>query len=780
MLSWPAVVFAVQQETKISIEAKVENLLKKMTLEEKIGQLLQYPELCLREGENFSPKKARNLIHKHKIGSLLKNVAGSSPEEWAKIANEIQKIASQSRLGIPIIIGDDIIHGYAMLKGGTVFPQVIGLASTWDTELVQSIASVAAKEARRTGTHWAFSPTLSVVRDPRWGRVEETFGEDTYLVSQMGVAVVKGYQGDDLRSPDNILAGPKHFAGDGQPRAGLNSNPTDVSQRTLRSVILPPFEAVVKAGAENIMAAHNPLNGVPCHANQMLLTKILRQEWGFDGFVVSDWSGVENLCSVMHVADRMAEAAKKAVEAGTDMEMVGGCENPAFGEPLLQLVKQGKVSEKTIDQAVSRILRAKFRLGLFENPYVDPNEAAKIVNCKKHKKLALRAAHESIVLLKNQGNLLPLNKSIGSIAIIGPNADNIAHQLGDWTKKQPRENIVTVLDGIKNKVSPNTKVQYAQGCNVTDTSKTGFEEAIRIAKESDVVILVVGGASERYASPETRTCGECFDRADLDLPGVQEDLVKAIAETKTPVVVVLVNGRPLTVNWIAEHIPAILEAWYPGQEGGSAVADILFGDYNPAGRLPITFPQSVGQIPLYYNLDGGPRFRDYVAMNAKPLFPFGYGLSYTKFEYKNLQITPKQIALPKVPPDGKVKISVEVQNVGDHKGDEVVQLYVRDVVGSVITPAKELKGFKRITLNPGQKQTVSFTLHSEQLSLYNLSMERVVEPGSFKVWVGPNSTEGLEGNFEVVPAQHQKRLSFALLVLHRNLLKKVAIRSLCR
>jgi beta-glucosidase len=736
------------ENPEVPINDRIIDLLSRMTLEEKTGQLLQYPEFYLRTNDGFSRENAVKLIKDYKMGSLVKNLVGSSPEEWGKISNKIQRIAlEETRLGIPIIIGDDIIHGYAMLEGATVLPVRLGQAATWNPDLVQKGASLTAKESRCVGTHWSFAPTLSVVRDPRWGRTEETFGEDVYLVSEMGVALVKGYQGKTLNSDSTILAGPKHFAGDGESIGGRNADIIDISERHLREVILSPFKASVEAGAGNIMAAHHAINNIPCHANSELMTGILREEWGFDGFVVSDWVDIERMYQIYKTAATVEEAGKQAIEAGIDMDMLGAWEDePAFGTPLLRMVEKGEVSEEILDRAAGRILKIKFLLGLFEKPYVDTERINSIVNSQEHREFSYKMACESIVLLKNENKMLPLNKDeIKSIAVIGPNADNPAHQLGDWTAMEPREMISTVLDGIRRKVSGENEIFYVEGCKVLGKEGADLSKAVDVAKKSDVVILVVGGASQRYDITQ-RTCGENFDRATLDLPGIQGKLVKAVYSTGVPIVLVLINGRPLTINWEVENISAIVEAWYPGQEGGRAIADVLFGNYNPGGKLPMTFPCYVGHIPVYYDMSTSRGMRNYVASGIyneiEPLFPFGYGLSYTIFEYDNLKIEPEE-ADKNVK---EIKISLDVKNIGSIKGDEVVQLYIRDNYASIVRPIKQLKGFKRITLLPGEKKKVIFCLPLRNLAFYNINNERVVEPGTFHIMLGSSSEDiRLEG-----------------------------------
>ena len=703
---------------------------EKMTPEEKTG----FREAILENGK-FLSQKAHRYIGKSGLGSIYAVLRSLNPEQAAEIANEIQKfVVENTRLRIPILLCEECIHGH-MAKGATIFPQAIGMASTWDPDLVQKVGSVIAKETRAVGGHQTYSPVLGVARDPRWGRTEETFGEDPCLASCLGIAMVKALQGENLTDSSAIIATAKHFAAHSEPLGGRDSNMEGISEKDLREIFLPPFKAAVEeAGAKSIMPAYSTIDGIPCTASKKLLTKILREEWGFEGYVVSDLGAIEHLYSKHRVAATLEEAVKQAVEAGVDIHLAG----PRFADLLLELVEKGQVSKATINQAVRRILRIKFVLGLFEEPYVDPERAVRICDSKEHRQLALEAARKSIVLLKNENNLLPLNKDIASILVTGPNADNVRNQLGSYSGQG---SVVTVLEGIKNKVSPETKVDYVKGCSVKGTSTEGIQEAVEAAKKSDVAIVIVGGSSWTRES----TCGEGYDRADLNLPGVQINLIKAMYETGTPIVVVLINGRPLTINWVAENVPAILEAWYPGEEGGNAIVDIIFGDYNPSGKLPITFPQSVGQLPLYYNYKPSGRRYDYVFMKGEPLFVFGYGLSYTKFKYSNLRITPEEIA-----PAGEINIGVEVQNIGDWEGEEVVQLYVHDNVASVTRPIKELKSFKRITLKAGERKIVNFTLTADHLSFYDRDMNLLVEPGTFDVMVGGNSAKGITGSFKII------------------------------
>lgn len=728
------------------VEERVKDLIQRMNLEEKIAQLGSIPAAYLLEDRRFSQKKAEKILSKG-IGQITR-IAGTrevnlNPKEAAEIANKIQRfLLEETRLKIPAIVHEECLSGF-MTKGATTFPQAIGLASTWNPSLIQSITSVIREQIRATGAHQGLSPVLDVVRDPRWGRTEETFGEDPYLVAQMGVAYIRGLQGEDWSS--RVIATPKHFAAHGFPEGGRNCAAVHVPPREFREVSLFPFEVAVKvAGAESLMNAYHEIDGIPCAASRDLLTGILREEWGFRGFVVSDYWAIKRLQIDHHVAKDEKEAAVQSLEAGIDVELpIVQC----YGEPLIEAVKEGLVSECSIDEAVSRVLRAKFLLGLFEDPYVSSELTSGIFDTEEHRALALRAARESLVLLKNDG-ILPISKNIKSIVVVGPNASSTRNLLGDYSYtahlscKIDAVPIVSVLDGIKKKVSQQTDVYYAEGCDISGMSTEGFEDALEAAKKSDVVIVVVG---ERSGLSPCDISGEGRDRASLRLPGVQEELVKALCETGKPVIVVLVNGRPLSLGWIADNCSAILEAWLPGEEGGNAVADVLFGDYNPSGKLPISFPEEVGQIPLHYNRKpmslGG-----YVFTSSKPLFPFGHGLSYTKFEYSSLCITPE-----KVGPAGKVAISFRVKNVGARVGNEVVQLYICDEVASVSRPIKELKGFKKVELKPGEERAVTFNLSMDQVAFYDRYMRFVVEPGTFKVMVGRSSEDiRLNGKFEVV------------------------------
>lgn len=723
---------AIYLDKNRDIEERIEDLLKRMTGEEKVYQTGAVFEegngVILKKGK-FSVEKAKRNIGKGigEISSILRHL---SPKEGAKLANKIQKFALEhTRLGIPIIIHDECLHG-CMAKNSTSFPQAIGLASTWDDELMERIAVAIGRETRSRGIHQALSPTVNITRDPRCGRTEETYGEDPYLASRMAVAFVKGLQSE------KIVATPKHFVANFVGDGGRDSYAIHFSERILREIYFPAFEACVKeAGALSFMVAYNALDGLPCSCNKWLLTDILRKEWGFKGFVVSDYRSVIGIQDKHSVAQTKAEAAQKAIEAGMDVELP---HIDCYVE-LINLVKEGKISMEVIDEAVRRILRVKFWLGLFDDPYVNPEYAEKICDCKEHRKLAYEAACKSIVLLKNEGDILPLEKTIKSIAVIGPNANEI--RLGGYSGYGMK--VITPLAGIKNRVSKNTKVYFVEGCKITGDSKEGFEKAIRIAQKSEVAILVMGnfaGYGDGY------TEGESADRSNLDLPGVQEDLILEICKAGKPVIVVLINGSAITITKWLNNVSAVVEAWYPGEEGGNAIADVLFGNYNPGGRLPITFPKTTGQLPLYYNHKPTGRRDDYVDLRGdQALFPFGYGLSYTKFQYSNLKVTPKEI-----PPYGKIKVSVEVKNIGKYEGDEVVQLYLRDVYSSLSRPVKELKGYKRITLKPGERKRVEFILAERELSFLNRHMEYAVERGTFEVMVGGNSVNVIREKFEVV------------------------------
>lgn len=711
-----------------NVEQRVNALLAQMTLEEKLGQLQQL------DGEsngNFRPEHL-DLVRKGLLGSTL-NVRG------AQRTNQLQRVAmNESRLKIPILFGFDVIHGYR-----TIFPIPLAEASSWEPSLAERSAAVAAQESNNAGVRWTFAPMVDIARDPRWGRVTEGAGEDPYLGAAFARARVRGFQGDDYSATDKMLACAKHWVAYGAAEGGRDYNTTDLSENTLREIYFPPFKAAVDAGVGTLMSSFNAINGVPATANAFTLTIVLREEWKFDGFVVSDYTSVKELINHGLVANE-EQAAAAALNAGVDMEMVSRSYN-AFGP---QLLKQNKLSAATIDEAVRRILRIKFRLGLFDRPYTDETREPNSLLRPESIRLAREIAGRSMVLLKNERDTLPLNKNVGSIAVIGPLADDRRAPLGWWAGDGKEENTVTPLAGIKAKVPAQTRVVYAKGCDVKDESTAGFQEAINLAKASDVAVVFVGEIAEMV--------GEAASRSSLDLPGRQMELVQAIHATGKPTIVVLVNGRPLSIGWIVSNVPAILESWMGGSQSGNAIADILFGDVNPGGKLPVTFPRTVGQVPIYYNYmnTGRPpeaenRYTSkYLDVPWTPLFPFGYGLSYTKFKLSNLQLS-----APRIDANGKLTASVDVENVGGRAGDEVVQLYLRDPVASMSRPVKELKGFQRVTLQSGEKRRVEFVLGPEHLGFWNRELRYVVEPGEFRVMAGSNSADVIEAKFEVVANQ---------------------------
>jgi len=707
-----------------NIEKRIDALLGKMTLEEKVGQMSQRAK-----GGEDGPSDIESEVRKGNIGSFL-NVTD------AQMHNKLQKIAvEESRLGIPLIFGFDVIHGFR-----TIFPVPLAEAASWDLDLMQKTAAVAAKEARAGGVDWTFAPMVDIARDPRWGRIVEGAGEDPYLGSLIARAKVKGYQGKNLSDPETVAACMKHFVAYGAVQGGREYHTTEVPERVLRNIYLPPFKAGVDEGAATFMCGFNDLNGVPVSGNKFLLTDILRDEWGFNGFLISDYRSVKQL--VDHgLAEDYSHAGLLGANAGVDMEMV----SRTYFDFLPQLVRKGKISEKIIDQAVRRILRIKFALGLFDNPYVDPASEKNAMLTPEHLSIAREMVKKSMVLLKNDGNILPLRKDIRSIALIGPLADNQKAMLGTWSGEGKPEDVVTVLEGLKNAVPSGCTINYAKGCQVLDGSTAGFAEALRAAKKSDVVIMAVGESEELN--------GEAHSRTSIDLPAIQKQLVQQIHKTGKPVVVLLFAGRPLTINWVYENIPSILLAWHPGVQAGPGITDVLFGDYNPSGKLTVTFPRNVGQIPIYYNYKntGRPAAEDdrytskYIDSPLTPLIPFGHGLSYTTFEYSSIQLDKKQLSIP-----GSLTITADIKNTGTRLGQEVVQLYIRDLVGSVTRPVKELKGFKKISLAPGQTKKVSFVLTTDDLKFHDINMDFVVEPGGFDIWVGPGSAEGLKETFEIV------------------------------
>lgn len=720
----------IAQNQRTDVEAKVNALLARMTLEEKFGQLQQL------DGEangNYRPEHVE-LSRKGLLGSTL-NVRG------AKRTNELQRIAvEQSRLKIPVLFAFDVIHGYR-----TVFPVPLGESASFDPAAVERAASIAASETAASGVKWTFAPMLDIARDPRWGRIVEGSGEDPYLGAVLGRARVRGFQGNDYSATNKVMACAKHWVGYGATEGGRDYNTTEISEHTLREVYFPPFKAAVDAGVGTFMSAFNDLNGIPASANPFTLTKVLHGEWKFAGFTVSDYTSVQELINHGIAADGK-DAAQLALNAGVDMEMVSRLYNQHGAE----LLKSGKLSMTTVDEAVRRILRIKFKLGLFDKPYTNESREASAILTNSNQAAAREIAARSLVLLRNERQTLPFSKTINSIAVIGPLADNQIDLMGSWTGDGRKEDVVTLLAGIKSKVSPSTKITYAKGCDINSDSTAGFDEAVNAARNADAVILAVGESAEMS--------GEASARASLDLPGKQLDLIKAIHATGKPYAIVLMNGRPLTINWMAENSPAILETWFAGTQAGNAIADVLFGDVNPGGKLPITFPRAVGQVPIYYNHKNTGRPPDqnnkysskYLDIAWTPLYPFGYGLSYTTFQITNLQLSTERIR-----PDGTVTVSVDCTNTGQRAGDEVVQLYIRDVAASITRPVRELKGFERVTLKAGEKRRVTFTLTPDHLGLWNREMRFVVEPGEFRVFVGNSSVGGLESKFEVVSGTGQ-------------------------
>jgi beta-glucosidase len=693
------------------LERRIDSLLARMTLEEKVGQL-NLPSV-------FGPVSPAqmDLVRKGLVGGFL-NLDG------AQATRDIQRIAmEQSRLHIPLLLGLDVIHGYR-----TIFPIPLGEASTWDPEIAEATARSAAREARAAGVNWTFAPMVDIARDPRWGRIAEGSGEDPYLGSLMAAARVRGFQ-------TSILATAKHFAAYGGAEAGREYNTVDVSERTLREIYLPPFKAAVDAGAGSIMSAFNEIAGIPSSANPWLTNTVLRGEWGFDGLVVSDWTSIAEL--MPHgVAATRADAGRLALAAGVDMDMV----SQIYLDSLPALVQSGRVPIAQVDSAVRRILREKLRLGLFE----DPNRGVAATAPPLDRELARRVARESIVLLRNEGGLLPLGANAKTIAVIGPLASDSAAPLGPWhTRGQPSD-VVSVLAAIRERAGAGATVLHAAGTGLTDADTSGIAAAVALARRADVTVLVMG-------EPDSMS-GEASSRARLDLPGVQERLQQAVVATGKPVVLVLMNGRPLILSWAAEHVSAIVETWFLGIETGHAVADVLFGDVNPSGRLPVSFPRTVGQIPIYYNAKNtgrpavaGQHFTSkYLDVPNSPLFPFGYGLSYTSFTYRDLQVRAARLR-----PADTLVVTVTVANTGTRAGTEVAQLYVRDDVGSVTRPVRELKGFRREVLAPGESRSVEFRVPVRSLAFWDAAMKFVAEPGTFHVFVGSNSTAELGAAFEV-------------------------------
>lgn len=750
------------QDPKLPIEQRVADLLSRMTLEEKIAQLggtwqnkgQMNPNAMFLDDKRAMISDRIAVTFKYGMGGMSRPSEGLGPREMAELTNSLQKwVKENTRLGIPILFHDECLHGHVAIKG-TSFPQAIGLASTWDPSLVHDVFTATAAEVRARGAQQCLAPVLDLARDPRWGRTEETYGEDPYLTTKIGVAATLGFQGaGPFIDKAHVIATAKHFAGvHGQPEGGNNIAPASYSERTIREYFLKPFEAAVKQGhIQSVMACYNEIDGIPCHSSGHFLDEVLRKQWGFDGVLVSDYFAIDQMRTIHHVVATNGEGAKLALESGVDMEL------PSVDAflTLPEQLKQGTVSEFYVDRAVARVLRSKFLLGLFDDPYVDPAYAEKISNSPEHQQLALKAAHETIVLLKNQNNLLPLDKAkYKRIAVIGPNAAQV--HLGGYSGQPGRG--VSLLDGIKAKVGSASEVLYAEGCKITETEPVWeadkvvlgdpvlnakrIQDAAKLAAKADVIILALGGNEQ--TSREAWADNHLGDRSSLELIGNQNDLVKAMLATGKPVVVFLQHGSPDSINYIAENVPAILDGWYLGQEGGTAIADVIFGDYNPAGRLPISVPRSVGQLPDYYYYKPSAR-RPYLDLTTQPLFTFGWGLSYSTFKYGNLRLSQDNIG-----PEGKTNISVDVTNTSNRAGEEVVQLYIRDEVSSVTRPVKELRGFHRVAIEPGKTATVEFTLGPDELSFLNRDMHRVVEPGVFDIMVGGNSVDLISTKLNVV------------------------------
>lgn len=707
------------KDPSFSIDVRLSDLLSRMTLEEKVGQLL-CPlgwEMYEIHGNEVCPSgKFKQLIKERNVGMLWatyradpwtkKTLAnGLNPEMAAKAGNALQKyVMENTRLGIPMFLAEEAPHGH-MAIGATVFPTGIGMAATWSPELVKEVGQVIAKEIRSQGGHISYGPVLDLTRDPRWSRVEETFGEDPVLSGTLGASMVDGLGGGNLSQKYATIATLKHFLAYAVPEGGQNGNYASVGIRDLHQNFLPPFRKAIDAGALSVMTSYNSIDGIPCTSNHYLLTQLLRNEWKFRGFVVSDLYSIEGIHESHFVAPTKENAAIQSVMAGVDVDLGGD----AYTN-LCHAVQSGQMDKAVIDTAVCRVLRMKFEMGLFEHPYVDPKIAAKTVRRKEHIELARKIAQSSITLLKNENSILPLSKMINKVAVIGPNADNRYNMLGDYTAPQEDSNVKTVLDGIITKLSP-SRVEYVRGCAIRDTTVNEIEQAIEAARRSEVVIVVVGGSSARdfktsyketgaavaeEGSVSDMECGEGFDRASLSLLGRQQELLESLQKTGKPLIVVYIEGRPLEKNWASEYADALLTAYYPGQEGGNAIADVLFGDYNPSGRLPISVPRSVGQIPVYYN-QKAPRNHDYVEVSSSPLYSFGYGMSYTTFEYSDLQVVQKSARC--------FEVSFKVKNTGKYDGEEVSQLYMRDEYASVVQPMKQLKHFERFHLKKEKRKS---------------------------------------------------------------------------
>ncbi|MFC0470520.1 glycoside hydrolase family 3 N-terminal domain-containing protein [Halalkalibacter kiskunsagensis] len=753
------------KDKSLSIDERVEDLLSQMTLKEKVGQLNQkmhgwnaYKKTD--KGIELTDEFKEQVAFGDGMGALyglfrsdpwsaVTYENGIPTKDSAVVTNEIQRyIITNTRLGIPLLFSEECPHGHQALDG-TMIPTNIGVGSTWNPKLMEEVYGLVAEEIRSRGAHLGLISTLDILREPRWGRSEECFSEDPYLAAKMTESVVYGLQG---KSPENlhnkVAAILKHFCAQGAGEGGRNAAPANIGERELREIHLLGMRAGVNAGALGCMAAYNEIDGIPCHANSKLLSDILRDEWGFEGVVMADGVAVDRL---LMQAGSYERAAAMALEAGVDLSLW----DTSFTR-LEDAVREGITSESYIDRAVKRILRLKFSLGLFDNPFTDEELPGKVVGNVTFQQKNLQVARESVVLLKNQSNILPLSKELKKMAVIGPNADEIYNQLGDYTAIQRESRGTTILDGICQ--LSHSEVTYAKGCSVRGNSREGFNEAIQAAKMADVAIVAIGGSSMRNFdisfdnngaaivtdNPSDMDCGEGVDLADLSLGGMQEELVKEISATGTKIVAVLIQGRPHALTGIADFCEAILCGWYPGQEGGRAIAEILFGDVNPSGKLSVSLPRSSSQLPVYYNYKDQGRKIHYIDTPADPLYPFGFGLSYTTFEYTNFRLSKSKINRSFLQNDGHVEVSIDVKNVGDIAGAEVIQLYIKDLEASVTRRVKELKGFAKVWLDPNESKSVSLSLKKDDLSIWNNNMEFVIEPGNVKLFAGKNSEETLE------------------------------------
>ena len=740
------------QNAQLSVDERVNDLISRMTLEEKVGQLcctLGWNYYTI-DGKNVEPSEVFKIdIAQSKIGMAwgtyradpwtqksLEN--GLNPELAAKAGNALQKyVIENTRLGIPLFLAEEAPHGH-MAIGTTVFPTGFGMAATWNPELIEQVGQVIGREIRLQGGHISYGPVLDLAREPRWSRVEETMGEDPVLAGELGAAMVRGLGGGKLSNPWSTIATLKHFIGYGTTEGGQNGGITVAGNRELRESFLPPFKKAIEAGALSVMTSYNSLDGIPSTCSKALLTDLLRTEWGFNGFVVSDLYSIDGIYGTHRVARNKQEAGIMALKAGVDADLGAF----AFAQ-LTDAVQKGLVAEADIDVAVRRILRMKFEMGLFEHPYVDANKARKQVRSAANKEVALTTARQTITLLKNEGSILPLNKQ-QKVLVCGPNADNVYNMLGDYTAPQEEGNVKTILTGIRGKL-PAAQVSYVKGCAIRDTTQSDIAAAVEAARQADVIVVAVGGSSARdfktsyketgAAVTDSKTisdmdCGEGFDRATLTPLGHQMQLLEALKATGKPLVVVYIEGRPMDKSWAAQHADALLTAYYPGQEGGTAIADVLFGDYNPAGRLPVSVAANIGQLPVYYNKKP-PMPHDYVEMSARPLYAFGYGLSYTTFEYHNLEV--------KKTGDTQFEVSFTITNTGNYDGDEVAQLYLHDEFASTAQPIMQLKKFKRLFIPKGEQRSVVFCLDADDLSIVDANMQRVVEPGDFTLMIGRSS-----------------------------------------